>query len=401
MSKETRAMPRPGTPSRNPAPRSGRTSRMPSYTFIYLPNETGASRRIQVPKPMVYLLLIGLFGLVGAVTGLSLYARTLRTLAVDYEKLKAENHSIRSEASALVAKLQEVQNNLSRVDRFSDQVREEASQLDPKTLKNKKIKGSLSLLESRAAKAARPGAAGNAEGEGNTKETGRGPGAEGARSEGTQGASPRQGSAGRFPAGIGPLSKEEFEASKKKGAVEAKAVGAMLKVDSLEFKDLFETLDDIRSRSSTQAESLSGLLKELQGYRAKIASTPTIAPVNGLLTSGYGVRVSPITGQNRMHQGLDIAAPMGSPIKSAAQGTVTRVGYADDYGKYVEVSHGFGVLSRYAHASAIHVKRGDKVKKGDVIGAVGMTGRTTGPHLHYEIEIGGRKVDPSGFIASF
>jgi murein DD-endopeptidase MepM/ murein hydrolase activator NlpD len=99
-----------------------------------------------------------------------------------------------------------------------------------------------------------------------------------------------------------------------------------------------------------------------------------------------------------MHQGLDIAAPLGSPIKSAAQGTVVRVGYAEDYGKYVEISHGFGVLSRYAHAQSISVKRGDKVKKGDTIGKVGMTGRTTGPHLHYEIEIGGRKVDPSGFI---
>jgi murein DD-endopeptidase MepM/ murein hydrolase activator NlpD len=99
-----------------------------------------------------------------------------------------------------------------------------------------------------------------------------------------------------------------------------------------------------------------------------------------------------------MHQGLDIAAPLGSPIRAAAQGVVKRVGYAEDYGNYVEVSHGYGVLSRYAHAKVISVKRGDKVGKGETIGAVGMTGRTTGPHLHYEIEIGGRKVDPSSFI---
>jgi murein DD-endopeptidase MepM/ murein hydrolase activator NlpD len=305
-------------------------------------------------------------------------------LAHDYEKLKAENHGIRSEAAALVNKLQQVQNNLSRVDQFSGQVRQEASQLEPGNLKGKKIRNGVSLMDGKRAP---------------TTPKGR---ADADKAESKPSGMPQGNvrSTRRLPAAIGPLTKEEFEYSRRAGTVEAKpvAIGMELKTESLEFKNLFETLDDIRSRSSFQAETLSGLLKELQGYRAKLAATPTLAPVQGLVTSQYGRRVSPITGQNRMHQGLDIAAPLGSPIRTAAQGVVKRVGYADDYGKYVEISHGYGVLSRYAHAQSISVKPGEQVKKGDIIGAVGMTGRTTGPHLHYEIEIGGRKVDPSNFI---
>ena len=121
-------------------------SRVPSYTLIYIPNETGASRRISVPKPAVLVSLLCLFGLVGAVAALSLNITRLHAIASEYEKLKAENHSIRSEAAALVAKLQEVQSNLNRVDQFSDQVREEASQLDAKPAKGGR-NGSLSLAE--------------------------------------------------------------------------------------------------------------------------------------------------------------------------------------------------------------------------------------------------------------
>ena len=361
------------SPPKSQSPKSVRGGRTTSYTFIYLPNETGASRRISIPKSLALGVLVVIFGMVGSLAGLSYYARHMRSLSAEYEKLKAENHNIRSEAAALVNKLQQVQNNLSRVDEFSGQVREEAAQLEPTSAKGRKIKNGLSLIDSSKKKA-------KSEPESKPEQT------------------LENGDAGTLPAGIGPLTREEYELSQKPGRVSAVAVGMQLKRESLEFKSLFETLDDIRSRSSFQAESLSSLLKELQGYREKIAATPTLAPVQGLVTSLYGKRVSPITGQNRMHQGLDIAAPLGSPIRAAAQGIVKRVGYAEDYGNYVEVSHGYGVLSRYAHAKIISVKRGDKVGKGETIGAVGMTGRTTGPHLHYEIEIGGRKVDPSSFI---
>ncbi|MEY4065645.1 MAG: hypothetical protein RIR26_1853, partial [Pseudomonadota bacterium] len=160
----------------------------------------------------------------------------------------------------------------------------------------------------------------------------------------------------------------------------------------------FAALTDIRAKSSVQLQGLSTLLRELQTYRVRLSQTPTISPVQGLVTSFYGVRSSPFSGQAKMHQGVDIAAPMGSPIRSAANGTVIRAGTAEDYGNYIEIAHGFGVVTRYAHAQKLLVKLGTKVSKGDLIGLVGSTGRTTGPHLHYEVEVGGRKVDPSNFI---
>ena len=392
MSNQRNTTRAPATAVRSSPSKSAGPRRASTFDFIYLPNETGASRRISLPKVVVYGFFVGLFCLVGAVGGLGYYVKTTRTLSADFDRLQAENHSIRSEAAALVAKLQEVQNNLSRVDQFSDKVRAEASQLEPGTLKgsSKKITNGLSLAGPRKARGGR-GEAGGKETDTKKAEPGK-----------------KQGTLDALPANIGPLSREEFEYVRRKGVVASApgaemrhAVGASLKVDSLEFKSLFETLDDIRSKSGAQAASLGAILKELQGYRAKLASTPTIAPVTGYVSSMYGVRVSPITGQNRMHQGLDIAAPLGSPIRAAAGGKVVRTGFADDYGRFVEVSHGFGVLSRYAHAQSIAVKVGDVVTKGDNIGAVGNTGRTTGPHLHYEIEIGGRKVDPSGFIVNF
>jgi len=184
----------------------------------------------------------------------------------------------------------------------------------------------------------------------------------------------------------------------KKIDLPAQAVGSNVNVDNLEFRDLFAALSDIRNKSSLQLQGLSTLLRELQGYRVRLSQTPTIAPVQGYVTSFYGVRLSPFTGESKMHHGVDIAAPMGAPIRAAANGTVVRAGAADDYGNYVEIAHGFGVVTRYAHAQKILVRVGTRVSKGDLIGLVGATGRTTGPHLHYEVEVGGRKVDPSNFI---
>ena len=351
-----------------------------SYTFLYIPNESGATRKFHVPKILVFGGLFLFVTSLGACLALSLHAKGLGNLQNEYERLKAENHSIRSEAAALIAKLHEVQDNLSRVDKFSTEVRRETSQIDPSEAKSKKIKSGLNLLESQKKKA---------------------PLKEDTDAKKQNGSKQINSKELKIADNIGPLTKEEFEFSKSEGNANKGSTGSYVKTNSLEFKNIFRQIDEIRSKSSNQADSLSFLLGELQLYRQKLASTPTISPVDGLVTSIYGVRISPITGQNRMHQGLDIAAPMGSSINAAAQGTVTKIGYAEDYGNFVEITHGYGVLSRYAHAKSIDVKVGTKVNKGDHIGKVGMTGRTTGPHLHYELQIGGKKIDPSNFIANY
>lgn len=112
------------------------------------------------------------------------------------------------------------------------------------------------------------------------------------------------------------------------------------------------------------------------------------------VSSGFGPRVDPLTGQARFHRGLDIAAPAGSPIHAARDGVVRFAGPDGEYGLAVEIDHGDGLVTRYAHASKLHARAGDRVRQGDWIADVGSTGRSTGPHLHLEAVEAGRRVDP-------
>lgn len=334
------------------APRARR-----SYTLLWFKNETAAPVRLSLSKTLLTIVGVALFVTVGVVAAMSLEYTKLKATSLEYEKLRVENRSIRSEAKALSARLQEIQSTLTQVDTFSSQVR------------------AVVQMETDAKK----------------KSLGEAPPTTDLKVD-------------SFSQGIGPLTKDEFAIYQtNKNNMGSERIATSVNTENLEFKNLFVTLNEIKEKGGSQAKHLEVLVGDLQAYRKQIDATPTISPVQGAISSMYGKRNHPLfkgTG-NRMHWGLDIAAPMGSPIRSAANGTVVRVGHVDDYGNFVEVSHGYGVVTRYAHASAIHVKVGDKIEKGRLLGAVGATGRTTGPHLHYEIEVNGRKVDPSTYIQNF
>ena len=120
----------------------------------------------------------------------------------------------------------------------------------------------------------------------------------------------------------------------------------------------------------------------------------TVAPVEGRISSEFGSRVHPITGAHSSHHGLDIAAPTGTPVRAITDGTVLRAGDAGGYGLRVEVDHGDGVITRYAHLSKINVEVGQRLGVGTELGAVGSTGNSTGPHLHVEVRVDGEPVDP-------
>lgn len=129
------------------------------------------------------------------------------------------------------------------------------------------------------------------------------------------------------------------------------------------------------------------------------ASLPSYSPVDyPYLSSSFGWRRNPVTGRHAMHEGLDFAAPSGSPIYAASGGVVTEARFRSGYGNLVEIMHGNGLSTRYAHASKLKVKEGDLVEKGQVIALVGSTGRSTGPHLHFEVRIAGHALDPSLFL---
>lgn len=115
-------------------------------------------------------------------------------------------------------------------------------------------------------------------------------------------------------------------------------------------------------------------------------------------TSGFGTRLDPFMRSLAMHAGIDFRAPTGTPVKAIAAGRIITAGTSGGYGRMVEIDHGFGLTTRYAHLSAIDVSEGDTVEKGETIGAVGSTGRSTGPHLHYEVRIDDEATDPSRFM---
>ena len=151
-------------------------------------------------------------------------------------------------------------------------------------------------------------------------------------------------------------------------------------------------------RAAAQALSLEDLIERLEGKRHRLASTPSIWPAEGWVTSGYGDRISPFTGRRVFHAGLDIASDFGTPIVAPARGRVVFAGRKGLLGRTLVIDHGFGLRTSYGHAGEIYVEKGERVERGERIASVGSSGRSTGPHLHYAVEVGGKSVDPQDYI---
>lgn len=133
--------------------------------------------------------------------------------------------------------------------------------------------------------------------------------------------------------------------------------------------------------------------------RTRGVSIPSRNPLeNATLTSNFGMRTHPVLGGRRGHKGIDLSAPTGTPIYASADGVVTRADWFSSYGLYISLDHGASLETRYGHLSRLNVAEGQEVKKGDLIGYVGSTGRSTGPHLHYEVRIAGVAVNPVPYM---
>jgi murein DD-endopeptidase MepM/ murein hydrolase activator NlpD len=157
-------------------------------------------------------------------------------------------------------------------------------------------------------------------------------------------------------------------------------------------------LPKMQARAAELAGTLDEVESKLEQRVRWISSTPAIAPVRGIFTSGFGTRSDPLTHGNGNHQGIDIAAAPGQPVRASADGIVMIAGEQGGLGKAVFLAHGYGLTTRYGHMSAINVHPGQRVRRGDIVGRVGSTGRSTGYHLHYEVRIDGEPVNPLGYI---
>ncbi|GAU09043.1 peptidase M24 [Desulfoplanes formicivorans] len=157
-------------------------------------------------------------------------------------------------------------------------------------------------------------------------------------------------------------------------------------------------IDQLSTNAKLEELRQQEIISIIQKKEDILARTPSIWPTKGWLTSKFGYRKSPFTGQREFHKGLDISAPKGTPIYASAEGKVVMVHRTHGYGKNILIDHANGIVTRYAHLSKYAVKKGDRVKRGQLIAYVGNTGRSTGPHLHYEVRVNGVPVNPLRYI---
>jgi len=163
-------------------------------------------------------------------------------------------------------------------------------------------------------------------------------------------------------------------------------------------REMHEQARELNLASVSQEKVFESLINDLKRKRNLLSSTPSIWPTKGWLSSGFGYRISPFTGLREFHKGFDISSREGTPVIATADGVVTFVGKNGFYGNMIKIDHGHGMMTRYGHLEKMLKKRGDAVKRGDVIALMGNTGRSTGPHVHYEVFLNGLPVNPQKYI---
>ncbi len=176
------------------------------------------------------------------------------------------------------------------------------------------------------------------------------------------------------------------------------AYGDLGPKDAAKLRHLDASVQSLTEQAYIQEQRLEDLLDYFSEQRSQLASTPSVWPVRGWVTSGFGHRQDPFTGEQRAHEGLDISANIGATVAAPADGVVVFAGARGGYGKVTTLDHGYGLMTTYGHLSEIRVREGQRISRGEVIAAVGNTGRSTGPHLHYEVLVNDVPVDPTKFI---
>lgn len=163
-------------------------------------------------------------------------------------------------------------------------------------------------------------------------------------------------------------------------------------------KDMHNQISQLDKAAGDQQGDFESLLDKLEAQKNLMAHTPAIRPVEGWITSGFGYRHSPFTGKREFHKGLDISNRKGTEIMATADGVVSFVGQRGNFGTLLVIDHGHGLITRYAHLDKVLCKKGESVQRGKTIALMGNSGRSTGPHLHYEVRLNGVPVNPSNYI---
>ena len=302
---------------------------------MIMPETSGMEvRRMRLSRRLIQVVLGGSLLLIGALVAASIQSAKLWGQADENETLRTENAELRAAIEGLDDRVKQMNQVVDRLHQFDAKVRSLTMVSDP--ARNLAI--------------------------------------------GPVGA-PEEGEGGPAEASAAELRRDLYEGRLKKalGLVAARA-------------ELTE------GKAASTLETVQDLSVFLEGQRALMASTPSRRPTHGYVTSTFGMRVDPFTGVAQRHAGIDYSASVGTPVSASADATVIYAGNKGAYGKTLELDHGQGLVTKYAHLSRIDVKLGQKVTRGQVIGGVGNTGRSTGPHLHYEVRLNGIALDPQRFL---
>jgi murein DD-endopeptidase MepM/ murein hydrolase activator NlpD len=186
--------------------------------------------------------------------------------------------------------------------------------------------------------------------------------------------------------------------AKKKAKIFNQAYTSIAEYTPSKNEQLKEKIDFLNVAIAYSKENLGLLLDKAQQFKSRFASTPSIRPLYGRILSKFGWRKHPVVGKRRMHKGIDIAAWAGAPIRSTADGVIEYAGWSGSFGYVVVIDHSYGYRTIYAHCSQLLSKKGDLIKKGQVIAQVGSTGISTGPHLHYEVRRWRQAVNPLSYL---
>jgi murein DD-endopeptidase MepM/ murein hydrolase activator NlpD len=308
------------------------------YTIVIIPDGKSSTKRFRVSYPLVACLKLFLgFGLVFGGYAVADYVH-MRNLRQTYLQALQDDRALKGEARILMTSLDEVRSSLRKVKEYSAKLAE-ITNLQTQSLTKRT---GLSKVASQAG--------------------------------GSSGSSSNQ-----IPA-------------------ITSSVPENVDIDKLVFKPVFARLDSITMNSQRGVFELQQIISRLSQQKTLLSSIPSLTPVDGWVTSGFGARSSPFTGEPAIHKGLDVAAPIGTPIYAPADGVVVFAGQRSGFGNFVMIAHGYGVVTGYGHNAQNLVSPGQVIHRGDQIATVGQSGRSTGPHLHYEVTVNGQVIDPKKFI---
>jgi murein DD-endopeptidase MepM/ murein hydrolase activator NlpD len=325
------------------------------FTFMMIPDRKSKVRKVVVSASHIKLFLCLSALVTVVIAAVFVDYLSLLSQSIENKRLHAENAELKAQFQVIEGKLGSVEETLERIKTFSTKLKLITAVNDPQR--------NLNL-------------------------------AMGPLSHGSQGATElTENDSKRAPA-----SKMSDEPVFKAKSIQELTSGELAREEDHDYAKLSIRVDQVSKVANLREQGVIELWELLQDRSALLAATPSTKPVQGWYTSRFGYRISPFTEKPLMHEGLDIAAAPGTPVFTTADGTVTFAGYDPGYGKLVVIDHGYGVETRYGHNSEVFVSSGQKVRHGERISAVGSTGRSTGPHVHYEVRVNGQPVDPLNYI---